>query len=143
MIPALSVAILTVGSLYVDKCIGEPLMPKWLIVCGAAGLVTPVRYWRLHFFSNELHPFIYHPVQLLYLSFDLLAPSLRKRGLSNFAEILDKAVVFAIAPAYVLFEVVWLICGTVWFTRNISIIQGSKSCFKPREIFVFKCSSHF
>jgi len=90
VIPLLSIAIISVGSHHLEDCPAEPNLPIWHIVAGCSGLIVPV----------------------LYLIFDELNPWLSKRfpGLS---ELLDNAIVFII-PVYIIFEVAWLITGTVW-----------------------------
>jgi len=93
VIPLLSLALLIVGVLNLSSCSGEPLLPVWHVVAGSTGLLVP----------------------LLYLLFDDLNPALAKRcpGLS---EALDNVVVFVL-PVYILFEICWLITGTVWVAQ--------------------------
>lgn len=90
IIPLLSAALLVIGVLHLDGCSSQPLLPVWHIVAGSTGLIVP----------------------LLYLLFDDLNPALAKKcpGLS---EALDNVVVFVL-PVYILFEIAWLITGTVW-----------------------------
>jgi len=90
IIPLLSAALLVVGVLHLNQCSDQPLLPIWHIVAGSTGLIVP----------------------LLYLLFDDLNPALAKKcpGLS---EALDNVVVFVL-PVYILFEIAWLITGTVW-----------------------------
>lgn len=90
IIPLLSLSLLTVGLLHIDDCTAQPLLPVWHVVAGSTGLVVP----------------------LLYLLFDDLNPALAKTcpGLS---EALDNIVVFVL-PVYILFEICWLLTGTVW-----------------------------
>eukprot|EP00092_Neocalanus_flemingeri_P009257 GFUD01009963.1.p1 GENE.GFUD01009963.1~~GFUD01009963.1.p1 ORF type:complete len:360 (+),score=44.02 GFUD01009963.1:326-1405(+) len=90
IIPLLSAALLVVGVLNINGCAAQPLLPVWHIVAGSTGLIVP----------------------LLYLLFDDLNPALAKKcpGLS---EALDNVVVFVL-PVYILFEIAWLITGTVW-----------------------------
>jgi hypothetical protein len=68
-------------------------------------------------------------VPLLYLLFDDLNPALAKKcpGLS---EALDNVVVFVL-PVYILFEIAWLITGTVWVVG----VEETEECDKTIYIF--------
>lgn len=90
IIPLLSAALLVIGILHVHDCQHQPLLPIWHIVAGSTGLIVP----------------------LLYLLFDDLNPALAKRC-PGISEALDNVVVFVL-PVYILFEISWLITGTVW-----------------------------
>lgn len=90
VIPIFSAAILIVGILHLHDCPSEPLLPVWHVVAGITGLLVP----------------------LLYLLFDVLNPALAK-NCPQVSELLDNVIVF-ILPVYILFEVAWLITGTVW-----------------------------
>lgn len=109
IIPLLSAALLVVGILHVDDC-QDHLLPVWHIVAGSSGLIVP----------------------LLYLLFDDLNPALAKRC-PALSEALDNVVVFVL-PVYILFEIGWLITGTVW----IFGVNGSddEECDK-KTIYVF------
>jgi len=111
IIPLLSIALLVVGVLHLDDCDSLPLLPKWHIVAGASGLVVP----------------------FLYLLFDDLNPALAKRcpGLS---EALDNMVVLVL-PIYILFEVGWLITGTVWLVKTKLEVDGEAVCDKTIYVF--------
>jgi len=102
IIPLLSAALLVVGVLHVNDCQAQPLLPIWHIVAGSTGLIVP----------------------LLYLLFDDLNPALAKKcpGLS---EALDNVVVFVL-PVYILFEIAWLITGTVWVI-GVDVSQCDKT----------------
>jgi len=107
IIPLLSAALLVVGILNVHNCSSQPLLPIWHIVAGSTGLVVP----------------------LLYLLFDDLNPALAKRC-PALSEALDNVVVFVL-PVYIIFEIAWLITGTVWL---IGIDSGSE-CDKTIHVF--------
>ena len=92
VIPLMSMSILVVGSMYTDKCESTPLLPVWHIVAGASGLLTPI----------------------FYLLFDEINPRLSQRS-PAVSECIDNLVVFLL-PLYLIFEVGWLITGTVWVT---------------------------
>lgn len=108
VIPLLSIAIISVGSHHLDDCPAEPHLPIWHIVAGCSGLIVPV----------------------LYLIFDELNPWLSKR-FPALSELLDNAIIFII-PVYILFEVAWLITGTVWI---VSIDKQNEVC--DETIYVF------
>jgi len=107
IIPLLSAALLVIGVLHVNGCDAQPLLPVWHIVAGSTGLIVP----------------------LLYLLFDDLNPALAKKcpGLS---EALDNVVVFVL-PVYILFEIAWLITGTVWVVG----VDEVENC--DRTIYIF------
>lgn len=109
VIPLLSAALLVLGILHVNDCQSQPLLPIWHIVAGSTGLVVPI----------------------LYLLFDDLNPALAKKcpGLS---EALDNVVVFVL-PVYILFEISWLITGTVWLFGVPAI--GVDKCDKTIYVF--------
>ena len=90
VIPLLSLAILFVGAFHYGQCAAQPNLPLWHVIAGASGLCTP----------------------FLYLIFDEVNPTLSRRfpGVSEF---LDNIVIFLL-PLYIVFEVSWLIVGTVW-----------------------------
>ena len=92
VIPLMSMSILVVGSMYTDKCDSTPLLPVWHIVAGASGILTPI----------------------FYLLFDEINPRLSQRS-PAVSECIDNLVVFLL-PLYLIFEVGWLITGTVWVT---------------------------
>lgn len=92
VIPLMSMSILVVGSMYTDKCGSTPLLPVWHIVAGASGILTPI----------------------FYLLFDEINPRLSQRS-PAVSECIDNLVVFLL-PLYIIFEVGWLITGTVWIT---------------------------
>ena len=92
--------------LHLDGCSSQPLLPVWHIVAGSTGLIVP----------------------LLYLLFDDLNPALAKKC-PALSEALDNVVVFVLPGTfiqntiqkkiifflvYILFEIAWLITGTVW-----------------------------
>lgn len=108
IIPLLSAALLVVGILHVHDCQAQPLLPIWHIVAGSTGLVVP----------------------LLYLLFDDLNPALAKRC-PAVSEALDNVVVFVL-PVYILFEVAWLITGTVWV---LGVGGGPEQCDKTIYVF--------
>jgi len=107
IIPLLSLALLIVGVLHLeDSCPSQPLLSVWHIVAGSTGLVVPI----------------------LYLLFDDLNPALAKKC-PALSEALDNVVVFVL-PVYILFEVCWLVTGTVWVGRT-----DSTNC--DRTIYIF------
>jgi len=107
VVPLLSIAILIVGSRHLDDCPAQPYIPIWHIVAGCSGILLPV----------------------LYILFDKLNPSLASRY-PVFSELLDNAIVFII-PVYILFEVAWLITGTVW------ILTGDEEKVCDETIYIF------
>jgi len=108
IIPLLSAALLVVGILHVHDCSSQPLLPVWHIVAGSTGLVVP----------------------LLYLLFDDLNPALAKRC-PALSEALDNVVVFVL-PVYIIFEIAWLVTGTVWL---IGVDPDPKMCDKTIHVF--------
>lgn len=106
VIPLMSLAILVVGSMYTDKCESQPLLPVWHIVAGASGLCTPI----------------------FYLLFDEINPRLSQRS-PGLSECIDNIVVFLL-PLYIVFEIGWLITGTVW-------IAGSDEQNCHHTIYIF------
>ena len=90
VIPLMSMSILVVGSMYTDKCESTPLLPVWHIVAGASGILIPI----------------------FYLLFDEINPRLSQRS-PAVSGCLDNLVLFLL-PLYLIFEVGWLITGTVW-----------------------------
>ena len=110
VIPLMSIAILVVGSMHLGKCDAQHLLPVWHIVAGTSGMLVPI----------------------FYLLFDEINPWL-SRKLPAVSEFLDNIVVF-ILPIYILFEISWLITGTVW-------IAGSEDIEKPdscdHTVYVF------
>lgn len=108
IIPLLSAALLIIGILHVHDCASQPLLPVWHIVAGSTGLVVP----------------------LLYLLFDDLNPALAKRC-PGISEALDNVVVFVL-PVYILFEIAWLITGTVWV---LGVETESGQCDKTIHMF--------
>ncbi len=93
VIPLLSTAIICVGVLHLGECAPQPLLPVWHIVAGASGLATPV----------------------FYLLFDEVNPSLSRR-FPGCSEFLDNVVVFLL-PVYIVFELAWLVTGSVWLVQ--------------------------
>ncbi len=71
-------------------------------------------------------------VPVLYLTFDEINPRLSQshRALS---EVLDNLVVFLL-PAYIIFELAWLVTGTVW-TFGASGVSDPSGC--ARSVYVF------
>jgi len=108
IIPLLSAALLVVGILHVHDCSSQPLLPIWHIVAGSTGLVVP----------------------LLYLLFDDLNPALAKRC-PALSEALDNVVVFVL-PVYIIFEIAWLVTGTVWL---IGVNPNPEECDKTIHVF--------
>ena len=106
VIPLMSLSILVVGSMYTDKCESTPLLPVWHIVAGASGILTPI----------------------FYLLFDEINPRLSQRS-PALSECIDNLVVFLL-PLYIIFEVGWLITGTVW-------IAGSDLGHCDHTIYIF------
>lgn len=90
VIPILSIALITVGCQHISDCPDQNYLPIWHIVAGCSGLLVP----------------------FLYILFEKLNPRMASSQ-PLLSEILDNAVVFII-PVYILFEVAWLITGTVW-----------------------------
>ncbi|XP_023337827.1 uncharacterized protein LOC111708624 [Eurytemora carolleeae] len=90
IIPLLSIAIISVGGHHLEDCPAQPNLPIWHIVAGCSGLLVPI----------------------LYLLFDELNPALAHRC-PILSELMDNTIVFII-PVYILFEVAWLLTGTVW-----------------------------
>jgi len=107
IIPLLSAALLVIGVLHVNECSAQPLLPVWHIVAGSTGLIVP----------------------LLYLLFDDLNPALAKKC-PALSEALDNVVVFVL-PVYILFEIAWLITGTVWVVG----VEETQDCDKTIYIF--------
>ncbi|XP_071742768.1 uncharacterized protein [Lepeophtheirus salmonis] len=99
VIPLLSLAILVIGALHSsgDYCGAQPYLPLWHIIAGSSGLVIPI----------------------LYLLFDEINPRLSRR-FPSLSEFFDNAVVFLL-PLYLIFEVSWLITGTIWVFGSSSI----------------------
>jgi len=93
VIPILSIALIAVGSQHLSDCPGQSNLPVWHIVAGSSGLLIP----------------------MLYILFDKLNPRMASSQ-PLLSEILDNAVVFII-PVYILFEVAWLITGTIWLVQ--------------------------
>ena len=106
VIPLMSLSILVVGSMYTDECDSQPLLPVWHIVAGASGILTPI----------------------FYLLFDEINPRLSQRS-PGLSECIDNIVVFLL-PLYILFEIGWLITGSVW-------IAGSDEQKCHHTIYIF------
>ena len=112
IIPLMSMAILVVGSMHLGKCAAQPLLPIWHVVAGASGLLTPI----------------------FYLLFDEINPQLSQRlpGVSSF---IDNVVVLLL-PIYILFEISWLITGTVWVVGSEGV-EDPEKCDHTVYIFSF------
>lgn len=93
LIPLLSIAIIAVGSQHLEDCAEQKNLAVWHIVAGCSGLLVPT----------------------LYLLFDKLNPRLASSH-PTFSGFLDNAVLFT-TVVFVLFEVSWLITGTVWIAE--------------------------
>ena len=106
VIPLMSMSILVVGSMYLGQCESQPLLPVWHLVAGASGILTPI----------------------FYLLFDEINPRLSQRS-PGLSECIDNIVVFLL-PLYILFEIGWLITGTVW-------IAGSEDENCNHTIYIF------
>ena len=78
--------------MHLGECESQPFMPVWHVVAGASGMLTPI----------------------FYLLFDEINPRLSQRSPAS-SECSDNVVVFLL-PLYILFEVGWLITGTVWIS---------------------------
>jgi len=112
IIPLLSLSLLIVGILHIEDCPGQRLLPIWHIVAGSTGLLVPI----------------------LYLLFDDLNPALAKKC-PTLSEALDNIVVFVL-PVYVLFELCWLITGTIW-VAGIDIGSSSNGQTCDTSIYIF------
>ena len=110
VIPLLSLSMVCVGSLHLDDCPAQKLLPVWHVIAGASGLIVP----------------------FLYLLFDNVNPRLSRR-FPACSEALDNVVVFLL-PVYVLFEVGWLITGSVWLF-NTEGVEKPSEC--DHTIYIF------
>ena len=106
VIPLMSMSILVVGSMYLGECESQPLLPVWHLVAGASGILTPI----------------------FYLLFDEINPRLSQRS-PGLSECIDNIIVFLL-PLYIIFEIGWLITGTVW-------IAGSEDEGCNHTIYIF------
>lgn len=110
VIPLLSSAIFIVGLTHLGQCQAQPLLPLWHIIAGTSGMLTPI----------------------LYLTFDKVAPRL-STNFATLSEVLDNLVV-CLLPIYIVFELGWLVTGTVWVFGS-SEVDNPKECSHP--LFVF------
>ena len=110
VIPLLSISLIAIGSIHIDQCPAQPLLPVWHVVAGASGLLVPI----------------------LYLLFDNVNPRL-SRVFPACSETLDNLVFFA-APVYVIFEVAWLIAGSAWVFGTEGI-EDPRRC--EHTVFIF------
>lgn len=110
VIPLLSISLIAIGSIHIDQCPAQPLLPVWHVVAGASGLLVPS----------------------LYLLFDNVNPRL-SRAFPACSETLDN-LVFMAAPVYVTFEVAWLIAGSVWLFGTPGI-EDPRRC--EHTVFIF------
>ena len=118
VIPLLSLAILVVGAIHLGKCSQQPLLPVWHIIAGSSGLLTPVFYLLF----DEFNPWI----------------SPRLPGLSA---CMDNIVVFLL-PLYVIFEIGWLITGSVW-TFGTPEMSDPEKCDHTIYVFSFVVMMNF
>lgn len=110
VIPLLSISLITIGSIHIDQCPAQPLLPVWHVVAGASGLFVPI----------------------LYVLFDNVNPRLG-RVFPACSETLDN-LVFLAAPVYVIFEVAWLIVGSVWVFGTAGV-EDPRRC--EHTVFIF------
>ena len=110
VIPLLSIAVLVFGSTHLGQCKAQPLLPVWHIVAGVSGMLA----------------------SMCCLPFDEINPRLSRRlpAVSNFC---DNQVAILL-PFYILFQISWLITGTVWILGSEEV-ETPDSC--NHDVYVF------